>query len=249
MGRSPGDRITQDVGREICLRTSSKALLSGAIATLGSHYALQLKATDCQTGQVLAAVEAEAEGREKLLQTLSQAATALRTKLGESHLSVQKYDRPLVEATTSSLEALQALSDGSKVWTLKGEAAAIPFFERAIELNLIRLGSPFPLAFVIFDLGQTRESIRDMRRAYELRARLSEPEKYFISAWYYTNVTGEVPKAIQQLQLLAQEYPQDGSVHLALGNNYEILGQWRTQQKSREHRCKWTLILFRVISA
>jgi tetratricopeptide (TPR) repeat protein len=226
MGRSPGDRITQDVGREICLRTSSKALLTGAITPLGSHYALQLKATDCQTGQVLAAVEAEAEGREKLLQTLSQAATALRTKLGESHLSVQKYDRPLVEATTSSLEALQALSDGGKVWTLKGEAAAIPFFERAIELDPDFAWAHLSLGFCHLNLGQTSQSIRNMRRAYELREHLSEPEQYFVSAWYYTNVSGEVPKAIQELQLLAQEYPQDDSVHLALGNNYEILGQW-----------------------
>jgi serine/threonine protein kinase/tetratricopeptide (TPR) repeat protein len=226
MGRAPGERITQDVGREICLRTSSKALLAGAIASLGSHYAMQLKTTDCQTGQVLAAVEAEAEGREKLLQTLGQAVAGLRTKLGESHLSVQKYDKPLEEVTTSSLEALQAFSDGHRMSQSKGEVAAVPFLERALELD-----PNFALAHLFLglrhaNLGQTSQAIQNMRRAYELRGRLSEPEKYFVSAWYYTQVTGEVPKAIQQLQLLAQEYPRHPWVHIALGNNYERLGQW-----------------------
>lgn len=226
MGRSPGERITQDVGREICLRTSSKALLAGAIASLGSHYAMQLKATDCQTGQVLAAVEAEAEGREKLLQTLGQAVVGLRTKLGESHLSVQKYDKPLEEVTTSSLEALQAFSEGFRVSHRKGDAEVIPFFERALELDPdFALAHGF-LGLCHLNLGQTSQAIQNMRRAYELRDRLSEPEKYVVSAWYYLVVTGEVPKATQQLQLMAQEYPRHPYVHVVMENSYQRLGQW-----------------------
>jgi len=175
---------------------------------------------------VLAAVEAEAEGREKLLQTLGQAVAGLRTKFGESHLSVQKYDKPLEEVTTSSLEALQAFSEGVRVSHRKGDAEGIPFFERALELDPdFALAHGF-LGLCHLNLGQTSQAIQNMRRAYELRDRLSEPEKYVVSAWYYLVVTGEVPKAIQQLQLMAQEYPRHPYVHVVMENSYQRLGQW-----------------------
>jgi len=115
MGHAPGDRITKDVGREICLRTSSKALLTGSITRLGDHYALQFQATNCQTGETLAAARAEAESRENVLHALDQAASSLRSRLGESLASVQEYDLPLAKVTTSSLEALQAFSEGRRL--------------------------------------------------------------------------------------------------------------------------------------
>jgi eukaryotic-like serine/threonine-protein kinase len=226
MERSPGDRITAEIAREICLRTSSKALLAGSITSIGSHYALQLKATNCQTGETLAAAAAEAESREKVLASLSQATSSLRSKLGESLASVQRFDKPLEEATTSSLEALQAFSEGYRTALHKGNAEPIPFFERALELDPdFALAQGF-LGLCHLNLGQTSLAIQNMRQAYELRGRLSEPEKYVVSAWYYLVVTGEVPKAIQQLQLMAQEYPRHPYVHVVLENSYQRLGQW-----------------------
>jgi predicted Zn-dependent protease len=226
MERSPGDRVTPEIGREICLRSSSKALLAGSVTSIGSHYALQLKATNCQTGETLAAAAAEAESREKVLASLSQATTSLRSKLGESLASVQKFDKPLEEATTSSLEALQAFSDGNRTSKQKGEAASIPFYEQALELDPDFALAHLFLGFRHANLRQTSQAIQNMRRAYDLRDRLSDPEKYFVSAWYCTQVTGEVPKAIEQLQLLVQEYPRNPWVHNALEDNYERLGQW-----------------------
>jgi tetratricopeptide (TPR) repeat protein len=135
MGRSPGDRITPDLGREICVRTSGKALLMGSISRLDNQYAMELKAINCQTGDTLAAVEAEARGRDKVLQSLGQAANSLRFKLGESLPSLQNHSEPLEEVTTSSLEALQAYGDGAAVYRQKGETEAIPFFKRATELD------------------------------------------------------------------------------------------------------------------
>ncbi len=147
MGRPPGDRITQDVGREICVRTSSKALLTGSISTLDSQYAMELKAINCQTGDTLAAVEAQTRGRDKVLQSLGQAANRLRLKLGESLPSLQNHSKPLEEVTTSSLEALEAYSDGVAVYPRKGAAEAIPFFKRATELdpNFAILRQPTPI--------------------------------------------------------------------------------------------------------
>jgi DNA-binding winged helix-turn-helix (wHTH) protein len=135
MERAPGDRVTPEIGREICLRTSSKAVLVGFVTSVGSHYALQLKATDCQTGKTLAAAATEAESREKVLQSLGKAAISLRSKLGESLASVQKYDKPLEEATTSSLEALQAFSEGARIFRHKGPVDAIPFLKRNPRLS------------------------------------------------------------------------------------------------------------------
>ena len=135
MGRTPDERMTRDVGREVCMRTGSKALLAGSIASLGSHYAIGLKAVNCQTGDVLGAAQAEAESREKILQTLGEAAATLRGKLGESLASVQKFDKPLDEATTPSLEALQAYTEGDRLAREKGDTDALPLLKRAVELD------------------------------------------------------------------------------------------------------------------
>jgi len=225
MGRSPSEPVTKEVAREICQRTESKALLAGSIANLGSHYAIGVRAVNCQTGDSVGSVEGEAAGREKILQTLGEAATALRGKLGESLATIQKFDKPLEEATTSSLEALKAYTEARQVQSEKGEVEAIPLLKRAAELD-----PNFALAYVdlgIFysGLGQTTFSIENLRKAYELRDRVSEREKFYISATYYSNATGELEKAIQQYELWIKEYPRDEEAHNDLGVGYSTLGQ------------------------
>ena len=223
MGRSPGQPITREVAREICQRAQSKAFLAGSIASLGSHYAIGLKAENCQTGDSLGSAEAEADSREKVLQALGQAATTLRATLGESLATISKFDKPLEEATTSSLEALKVYTEARRVQGAKGETEAIPLLKHAVELD-----PNFALAYV--DLGifynlQTNLAAESLRKAYELRERVSEREKFYISATYYTTVTGELEKAVQQYELWIQEYPRDEEAYDDLAVAYVSLGQ------------------------
>ena len=235
MKRDPGERLTPEMAREVCLRSSSKALLTGSIASIGSHYVLQLKATTCQSGDVLGRAEAEAASREKVLKTLGQAAASLRSRLGESLGSVQKYDRPLEEVTTASLEALQAYSEGVRTFERKGPPAAIPFFKRAVELDPEFAAAYLYLAFSSGNAGQENLANESMKRAYELRDRAIQPERDLITSQYYLFITGEVPKAVEQLQLLIQEHPHNGLAHLQLGGAYIGLGQWeKAVTESRE---------------
>jgi eukaryotic-like serine/threonine-protein kinase len=226
MGRTPDQRVTQDVGREVCLRTASKALLAGSIASLGSHYAIVLKAISCRTGDVLGAARAEAENREKILQTLGDAAAVLRGKLGESLASVQKFDKPLDEATTSSLEALQAYTEGDRLAREKGDTDALPLLKRAVELDPNFARAYVSLGIRYNNLGQATLAIENVRKAYELRERVSEREKYYISCTYFTLVTGELEKAIQQYELWIRDYPRDYVALTNLGVNYFTMGQF-----------------------
>jgi eukaryotic-like serine/threonine-protein kinase len=226
MGRTSDQRVTRDVGREVCLRTGSKALLAGSIASLGSHYVIVLKAISCRTGDVLGAVQAEAESREKILQNLGEAAAALRSKLGESLASVQKFDKPLDEATTSSLEALQAYTEGDRLAREKGDTDALPLLKRAVELDPNFARAYASLGVRYNNLGQASLAIENVRKAYELRDRVSEREKYYISCTYFTLVTGELEKAIQQYELWIQDYPRDYVAATNLGVNYFTLGQF-----------------------
>jgi len=226
MGRTSGERVTRDVGREVCMRTGSKALLAGSIASMGSHYAIGLKAVNCRTGDGLGAAEAEAESREKILQTLGQAAATLRSRLGESLASVQKFDKPLDEATTSSLEALQAYTEGDRLAREKGDTDALPFLKRAVELDPNFARAYATLGVRYNNLGQASLAIESVRRAYELRDRVSEREKYYISCTYFTLVTGELEKAIQQYELWIQDYPRDYVAATNLAVNYFTLGQF-----------------------
>ncbi len=225
MGRTPDQRITRDLGREVCLRTGSKALLAGSIASLGSHYAIVLKAVSCQTGDVLGAAQAEAESREKILSTLGEAAATLRGKLGESLASVEKFDKPLDEATTPSLEALQAYTEGARLAREKGDTDALPLLKRAVELDPNFARAYASLGIRYNNLGQATRAIENVRRAYELRDRVSEREKYYISCTYFTLVTGELEKAIQQYELWIRDYPRDYVAETNLGVNYFIMGQ------------------------
>jgi eukaryotic-like serine/threonine-protein kinase len=226
MGRSPNERVTEELAREICLRAGSKALLAGSIASLGSQYAIGLKAVNCQTGDSLGSAQAQADSREKILTALGQVATALRGKLGESLASIQKFDKPLQEATTSSLEALQAYSEGIRQQNEKGDAAAVPYYKHAVELDPNFARACAAMAVRYANLGQASLAIVNLRQAYELRDRVSQREKYYISAQYYATVTGEVEKTIEQYELWIQNYPRDADPYMNLGVAYSTEAQY-----------------------
>ncbi len=224
MGRPKNERVTGDVARELCLRTGSKALLSGTISNLGSHYLIDLSAVACSGGETLAKEQADATGKEDVLKALSRAASSLRNKMGESLSSIQKFEAPLA-ATTSSLEALKSYSLGKKVIAEQGDAPALPFFQRAIELD-----PDFALAYsaragIYENLGQTTLAIKDVSRAYELRDRVTEREKLMISNEYFLTI-GDLEKQSRISQLWAATFPRDAKPHGDSGNNYLYLGQY-----------------------
>ena len=225
MGRPAHERITRDVAREICQRTASKALLTGSIAALGSHYALALQAVNCQNGDTLASAQAEADSREHVLHSLGEAGNQLRQKLGESLASVGKFDKPLEEATTTSLEALQALTQGTRVRAEKGDPESLSYFKRAVELDPNFARAYATLGSIYGNLGQASLSIENMKKAYELRERGTEREKFYISAHYFDTVTGELPKAIPVYEQWEQSYPRDSGPHINLGVLYSSTGQ------------------------
>jgi eukaryotic-like serine/threonine-protein kinase len=227
MGRPASERLTEETAREICQRTASAAVLAGSISSLGSEYVVGLKAVNCRTGDRLAQNQVQAAKKEEVLKTLDQATTKLRTALGESLSTVQKYDTPVEEATTSSLEALKAYSLGVKAEFEKAPVAAIPLYKRAIELD-----PNFALAYTqlgivyVADLTEPGLAAENLRKAYELRDRVSEREKLRITGTYYSFVTGELERAAQADDLYAQAYPRDGFAHLSSGLMYEYMGQY-----------------------
>ena len=225
MGHAPAEHITADVARELCLRTGSKAVIGGLISNLGSQYVVSLDAVACNTGDSLAKEQAEAASKEAVLKALGAAATSLRTKLGESLASVQKFDVP-VEATTPSLEALKAYSMGITTGRTKGNAEAIPFLKRALELDPNFAIAYAGLAVLYGNLGQASLSANYATKAYGLRDRVSERERYRISALYFERVTVEVEKATEAYELWAKSYPQDVVPHTNLGNLYSNLSQY-----------------------
>jgi eukaryotic-like serine/threonine-protein kinase len=225
MNRSPHDRLTQDVAREICLRTASKAMLAGSIAALGSHYAIAIGAVNCQSGDSLGAAEAEADSKEKVIEVLGGAASDLRGKLGESLASIQKFDKPLEQVTTSSLAALKAYSEGEKIQNEKGDQEALPFYKQAIELDPNFAEAYLDLGTAYSNLGQDKPARECLKRAYELRERVSQREKWEIAGQYYQAGTGELDKAAQQYELLIHDFPRDPSIHANLGLVYSQFGQ------------------------
>jgi len=225
MGRPPTEHVTADVAKELCLRTGSKAVLSGSISNLGSQYIVGLDAVACNTGDNLAKERAEAPSKEGVLKALDSAATAIRARLGESLASVQKFDVP-VEATTPSLEALKAYSMGITTGRTKGYAEAVPFMKRAIELDPNFAMAYVGIAVEYSSLGRADLAADNAKRAYELRDRVSDREKYRISAFYFQYDTGEVEKATEAYELWAKSYPRDMVPHANLGALYAALGQY-----------------------
>jgi len=224
MGRPAGERLTPEVAREVCQRTGSRAMLTGSIAGIGSQYVIGLKAVNCDTGDVLAGAQEQAVGKETVLKALDAAAVSLRGKLGESLSSVQKYATPVADATTTSLEALKAYSLGRKAGFTKGETAALPFYKRAVELDPKFAMAYSTMAGNYSNLNEAGRAAEYARKAYDLREKVSERERFQIEAFYYLVTTGELDKAAQTYELWKQTYPRDASPYLDLGFIYTALG-------------------------
>jgi len=226
MGRSADVRLDQETAVDVCQRTGSKAVLSGSIASLGSQYAIGLNAVDCQTGGSLAREEVQAAKKEEVLSALDRAAAKLREKAGESLSSIRKFDAPLDEATTPSLEALKVYSQGRKMAMEQGDASAIPFYKRAIELDPQFASAYANLGLNYANLLEVGLANESFQKAFDLRERVSEREKFRISAFYYENVTGELEKAAQIFMLWSKTYPRDYVPVGNLGSTYTSLGQY-----------------------
>ncbi len=226
MDRPVEQPVIGEVARELCLRTNSKAVVAGSIAAVGEHYLIELKATNCQTGDTLASAEAEAESLNKVLTALQQASNRLRTSLGESLASVRKFDQPLEEATTSSLDALQSFTEGRKIQVQAGGQAAIPYFKRAIELDPSFAMAYLDLGLAYSNLNETKLAFQNLQQAYELRSRLSQRERLGIEAHYYGLATGDLGKAIQVATEWSQSYPGDYVPRANLASFNIPLGQY-----------------------
>jgi len=225
MNRSPEQRVTRDVAREICERNGLKAMLVGSISTLGSsHYVVSLEALNSRTGDPIAQEQFEVDGKEQVLKSLGLAASRLREKLGESLASIQKFDAPIDQVTTSSLEALRYYSLGVEQHSTARYREAIPLYKRAVELDPNFAIAHARLAACYNNTRQLELSRDAFQKAYELRDRVSEREKLYISSSYYGGVTGEWDKHIEVLELWKSTYPRDWEPHNLLCNRYTLVG-------------------------
>ena len=226
MTRPEGTPLTVEVTRELCQRAASKAFLAGSIGTLGSRYVLELKAVNCQTGDLLAEEQSVAASKEKVLDALGAAASKLRGQLGESLASVQKFDVPLARATTPSLEALKMYSLGVKAYTEKGPLDAIPYLERGVQLDSDFAICHKLLGAVYTALGQTDRANEYYTRAFQLQDHVSEWEKLAIAGDYYLFVTGELGKATETYERWIELYPRGEAPVSTLGIVYALEGQY-----------------------
>jgi eukaryotic-like serine/threonine-protein kinase len=227
MGKPTDSQLTPGVAREVCERTGSVAVLDGSIAQIGSQYLLTLRAVNCFNGESLASAESQASDKNHVIEALGKAASEIRKKLGESLSTVQKLDTPLEKATTPSLDALKAFSEGWRVLNTTGEAASIPFFKHAVELD-----PDFALAYAYLGIAHTTIGESGVgsdytRKAYELKQRTSEPENYLISATYFKEVTGNLKTAEQTCTLWSRSYPRSEKSHVYLsGAIYPQIGEY-----------------------
>jgi eukaryotic-like serine/threonine-protein kinase len=227
MAQPKDSRLTSDLARDVCQRTAGAATIDGSISSLGSQYVLGLKAVNCHNGDLLANEQATANGKEQVLKALGEVSTKIRVKLGESLASVQKYDAPAENVTTSSLEALQAFSLGYKAANVsRDDAAAIPFYQRAVSLDpnfamaYARMGTCYT------NLGELARSAENLRKAYALRERVSERERFYIDTHYEQFVNGNLDAARKAYELWAQTYPRDAVPHTNLNIAYLLLGDY-----------------------
>jgi tetratricopeptide (TPR) repeat protein/tRNA A-37 threonylcarbamoyl transferase component Bud32 len=250
MGRSAGDRLTPEVAHEVCQRTGSKAMLTGSIAGLGSQYVIGLKAVNCNTDDVLAEAQEQAAGKETVLKALDAAAVSLRGKLGESLSTVQKYATPVEEATTPSLEALKAYSLGLNTDNAKGGPAALLFYKRAVELDPNFAMAYLWMSDVYWNLNELGRRAEYARKAYDLRGKVSERERFAIEAFYYFFATGELEKAAQAYELWQQTYSRDptpyrglGIIAVTLGNLEKAMEEFREAMRLEPNNASNYLLL------
>ena len=226
MGHSADERLSPDLARDVCRREGIKAVLNGTINNIGTQYVVDVDAVNCQTGDSLAREQVQADKKEQVLGAVGKAASSLRGKLGESLASVQKFDAPIEEATTSSLEALKAFSLGEAERAKGSELGSIPFYKRAIELDpnfalaYARVGQAYANTF------QSGPAIENTKQAFERRDRASELEKLYISTHYYDIVTGEDDKGTEAYQLWQRTYPRDSIPTNNLASSYAAVGKW-----------------------
>ncbi|MGO9125712.1 MAG: protein kinase domain-containing protein [Terriglobales bacterium] len=221
-----GTKLTPEVARELCPRAGSKAYLAGAIGSLGSEYVLELKAVNCQSGDMLAQEQVTVASKEKVLNALGEVASRLRGELGESLATVQKFDAPLEQATTSSLEALKAYSLGAKAYNQKGSSAALPYDQRAIQLDPNFAMGYLSVGYDYDALSQQARASEYYTKAFQLREHASEREKLTITAEYYLTVTGELYKAAQTYQEEIASSPRERGPRGNLGLVYAAQGQY-----------------------
>ena len=236
MGQPVDAKLIPAIAREVCQRTASAAVLDGSIARIGTQYLLTLKAVNCESGKTLASTEAQANDENHVLNALGNMSLEMRNKLGESLSTIKKFDTPLEEATTPSLQALKAYSSGMQSMRRKGPEAATPFFKRAVEID-----PNFAVAYAFLGVMATTTlepslSVVYRTKAYQLRGRASDAEKYWITATYHKGVTGNIPKAIEACDLWIQDYPRSELPHLYLGAAaLPVVGQYeRAVEESAE---------------
>jgi serine/threonine protein kinase/tetratricopeptide (TPR) repeat protein len=235
MTRAAGTKLTPELAREVCLRVGSKAYIAGSIASLGQEYVLGLKAVSCQDGSTLAQEQGTSPSKERVLDVLGTAVSKLRTELGESLATVQRFDISLEHATTSSLDALKAYSLGQRADREQGPAAALPYHQHAIQIDPNFAMGYMAVGGEYFSLSQTGRASEYLARAFELRDHASERERLAITATYYLNVTGELSKAGQAYQEEIESYPRNPGARLNLGVVYAEQGQYeKSVQMSQE---------------
>ena len=226
MTQPKGAPVSAELARQVCVRTASAATLEGAIARLGTDYVLSLKAVDCRTGDEIAVEQITAKKKEEVLPALGKVASRIRQKLGEPHASLQKYDVPLSDVTTPSLEALQAYTQARKAALTSGSVAALPLYKQAVELDPNFALAYTALAVEYANLGQVGRAAENARKAYELRAKVSERERFVIDAFYRLDGTGELDKAAEVYEQWQQAYPRDYVTYAQLSDIYLVLANW-----------------------
>ena len=226
MGRPPDQPLTSALAREVCQRRGAKAFVAGSIARLGSQYVLALEATNCETGDSLAREQADALTPDQVLQAMGSATSRLRGKLGESLSSLQKFDAPISEATTPSLEALKAFSLGDQIRAKGQQIESIPFFERAVALDPNFAMAYGRLSAVYLGIGEPDRASQYSKKAFDLRERCSEREKLILSGSYFHTGIGDLEKAVSQYQIWTQSYPRDFTPHVNLAALYNDAGQF-----------------------
>ena len=225
MKEPPDARLVPEIAKDLCVRVGSKVYIEGSITNFGNNYVIGLQAVDCSTGDLLAQQQVQETGKERVLDGLSHAAGKLRETLGESISSVRKFDTPLAQATTPSLEALRALSIGRDAMADGNNAAAVSWLQRAIA-NDPNFALAYGGLFAAYgNLGESKLAQENAKKAYELRGEISERERLGIEAIYYWGVTGDLEKARDAYELLLRTYPRDSGAHFNLGNIYQGLGQ------------------------
>jgi eukaryotic-like serine/threonine-protein kinase len=234
MGRGAMEPLTPDTANEVCQRNGAKAMLSGSIANIGSQYLLTLSAQDCVSGAILAEEQVNATGKDDVIVALGNGVSLFREKLGESLASVQRYDQKIEMATTTSLAALKAYSQGMATRRTQGDFDAVPLFRNAVALDPDFALAHARLGTVLSNLGETAEAEKATRRAYELRDKVSDRERWYIEARYFTTVDRNVDKAIEAYRVLLATYPDDYAAHSNVGSLYRQQGRTREAMQALE---------------